>query len=255
MSSSPRQEKVSEMMDRAEAALRRSQWFEAERLALRSLEIARREDDFDSMARIILPLQEARRQRLQLALATKKVRILDGDISDEMALSPGCYLVQPPAVGADARRLRLAALRREVPVAVMCREPQTRIGLCPAVAIGQVTVRVRIDAPKDWDKPDFKWFVAALEALGNGAIDQLDTGLEMDRQIDFLLSALDSVPDHEKLHQVLEGKCKDAARGFVRAKSVDVLEEELVVDDDEEVDEDGNVRRRKEARTEEEDED
>ena len=33
MSSAPRHEKVDEIMERAEAALRRSQWFEAERLA------------------------------------------------------------------------------------------------------------------------------------------------------------------------------------------------------------------------------
>ncbi|MBL9140944.1 MAG: hypothetical protein JNK53_03675 [Phycisphaerae bacterium] len=256
MNSSPRQEKVSEMMERAEAALRRAQWFEAERLALKSLEIARREDDFDSMARIVMPLQEARRQRLQLALEHKKIHVLEGDISDEMALSPGCYVVQPPAVGADARRLRLAALRREVPVAVLCREPRTRTGLCPIVTIGQQTVRVRIDPPKNWDKPDFKWFVAALESLGNGAIDALDTGLELDRQIDFLLSVLDGVPEHEKLHQLLESKCKDAVRGFIRSAAVDVLDEELAgVEEEEEIDEDGTVLRRKEAKIEEEDED
>jgi hypothetical protein len=258
MTTSPRQEKVSEMMERAEAALRRAQWFEAERLAQKSLEIARREEDFAGMARIVMPLQEARRQRLQQALDTKKLRILEGDISDEMALSPGGYLVQPPTVGADARRLRLAALRREVPVAVLCREPLTRLGLCPIVAIGQTTVRVRIDPPRNWEKPDFKWFVQALEQLGNAAIDMLDTGLELDRQIDFLLDALDSVPEHEKLHQLLESKCREASKGFVRSRQVDVLDEELatLVEEEEiEVDETGAPVVRKAVKHEEEDED
>jgi hypothetical protein len=222
MTSAPRHEKVDEMMERAEAALRRSQWFEAERIALKALELARREEDFAAMARIVLPLQEARRQRVQAAVtaAKKKVRILDADITEEMPLSPGAYLVQPPTVGADARRLRLAALRREVPVAVMCREPRTQRGQCPVVAIGAITVRARIDAPKDWD-----------------------------RQIDYVLNLLDTVPDHEKLHQLLAAKCAEAAKGFVRssAPAGDVLDEELAGIDESELESElGGGRRKRE---------
>ena len=165
---------VDEIMERAETALRRSQWFEAERLAHRAMEISRSKEDFGLLARVILPLQEA-------------------------------------------RRLRLAALRRESPVAVMCREPLSMLRLCPVVAIGQMTIRARIDPPKNWDKPDHKWFGGAMEKLGDAAIEMLDTGLELDRQIDFLMAALDSVPDHEKLHQALEALCKQAAKGFVRS--------------------------------------
>jgi hypothetical protein len=242
MNASPRQEKVSELMEHAEAALRRAQWFEAERLALQALSISYREDDWDAMARITLPLQEARRQRMQAAMEVRKIRILEGGISDEMDLKPGCLLVQPPAVGADARRLRLAALRREIPVLVLCREPRTRLGLCPVVAIGPVTVRTRIDPPKSWDKPDFKWFVSALEQLGNKGIADLDTGIELDRQIGHLMDVLDAVPEHEKLHQVLEAKCREAARGFVRSRALDALDAELEdLEEEAELDEDGAV--------------
>lgn len=214
-------------MERAEAALRRSQWFEAERLAQRAAELARSQEDFALLARIALPLQEARRQRVLEAIGHRKVTMLQADITEEMPLKPGCYLIQPPAVGADARRLRLAALRREVPVAVMCREPLTRLGRCPVVAIGQVTVRARIDPPQDWEKPDHAWFVEAMERLGDAALEMLDTGLELDRQIDYLLSALDAVPDHEKLHQALADTCREAAKGFVRSSSADELDAEL----------------------------
>lgn len=233
MSASPRHEKVDEIMERAEAALRRSQWFEAERLAQRAVELARAQEDFALLGRIALPLQESRRQRLQEALGSRKVAILDSGITEDMPLNPGCYLVQPPSVGADARRLRLAALRREIPVAILCREPKSRMGLCPVVAIGQVTVRARIEPPKDWEKPDHKWFVAALEQLGDAAIDMLDTGLELDRQVDFLLAALDAVPDHEKLHQLLADVCKEAAKGFVRTTTTDELDAELAAAEDE----------------------
>jgi len=217
MNASPRHEMVDEIMERAETALRRSQWFEAERLAHRAMEISRSKEDFALLARVILPLQEARRQRIQEALGNKKITILQADITEDMPLTPGCYLVQPPTVGADARRLRLAALKREIPVAVMCREPLSMLQLCPVVAIGQMTIRARIDPPKNWDKPDHKWFIGAMEQLGDAAIEMLDTGLELDRQIDFLMAALDSVPDHEKLHQALETLCKQAAKGFVRS--------------------------------------
>jgi len=217
MSASSRHEKVDEIMERAEAALRRSQWFEAERLAMRALELARAQDDFSTLSRVTLPLQEARRQRVQEALGARKLTILNADITEEMPLKPGCYLVEPPTVGADARRLRLAALRREVPVAVLCREPLSRLGLCPVVAIGQMTVRARIAPPKSWDKPDLKWYAEAMELLGDAAIEMLDTGLELDRQVDFLIAALDAVPDHEKLHQALAATCREAAKGFVRS--------------------------------------
>ena len=245
MNSAPRHEKVDEIMERAEAALRRSQWFEAERLAHRAVELARAQEDFALLARVCLPLQEARRQRIQEATGNRKLAILQADITEDMPLKPGCYLVQPPTVGADARRLRLAALRREIPVAVLCREPRSRMGLCPIVAIGQVTVRTRIDPPKDWEKPDHKWFLGAMEQLGDAAIEMLDTGLELDRQVDFLLSARDAVPDHEKLHQVLAEVCREAAKGFVPSAREDVLDDELAeadVDVDAELGDGGKKR-------------
>lgn len=254
MTSAPRHEKVDEIMERAEAALRRAQWFEAERLAHRAVELARAQEDFALLARITLPLQEARRQRTQEAVGGKKVSILDAGITEDMPLKPGCYLIQPPAVGADARRLRLAALRREVPVAVLCREPRTRMGQCPIVAIGQLTVRTRIEPPKDWDKPDHKWFMAAMEQLGDAAIEMLDTGIELDRQVDFLLAALDAVPDHEKLHQALADVCREAAKGFVRTTTTDELDAELEAAEDEPDLEDlegGKARARKDAGAEE----
>lgn len=232
MAGPSRQEKVDELMESAEKALRGSKWFEAERLAQRALELARAADDWALMARIVLPLQEARRQRLQSVLTPKAaVKFVEGEVPEDVAVTPGCYLVQPPAVGADARRMRLAALRQEVPVAVLCREPRTRMGLCPVVAIGMVTVRTRIVPPREWEKPDAAWYAEAMEQLGDAAIAMLDTGFELDRQIDFLISALDAVPDHEKLHQVLADVCREAAKGFVPSAREDVLDDELAETD------------------------
>jgi hypothetical protein len=202
---------VQSLMTKATQALSRNHWFEAERLAAKALDMARAEGDFNLMARIALPLQEARRQRMQAAYDSKKVVILDATPGADFALAPQCYLLQPPLVGADARRLRLLALEREVPAIFLCREPRTQLGLCPVVAIGQVTIRTRIDSPRTWEKPTLAWFIDACEQLGDAAIETLDLGAEPAKQVDALLERLDAFPDHEKLHQVLAATCKAAA--------------------------------------------
>lgn len=205
---------VNSLMSKAQQALSRNHWFEAERLCARALDMARGEGDFNLMARIVLPLQEARRQRMQAAIDSKKIAIIDEPLGEERQLETRCYLVQPPLVGADTRRLRLLALEREIPAMFLCREPKTQLGLCPVVAIGQVTVRTRIDPPKKWDKPDLAWYVEACELLGDAAIETLDRTAEPARQVDALLERLDTVPDHEKLHQALAEACKEAAHYY-----------------------------------------
>jgi hypothetical protein len=205
---------INSLMTKAQQALTRNHWFEAERLAARALDMARNEGDFNLMARIVLPLQEARRQRMQVAIDSKKLVIHDEPMGEERSLEAKCYLVQPPLVGADARRLRLLALEREIPALILCREPKTQLGLCPVVAIGQVTVRTRIDPPRKWDKPDLAWFVAACEQLGDAALETLDRTADPARQVDALLERLDTFPDHEKLHQALAEACKEAARHY-----------------------------------------
>ena len=232
---------INSLMTKAQQALTRNHWFEAERLCARALDMARGEGDFNLMARITLPLQEARRQRMQVAFDSKKLVILDEPMVEERPLEAKCYLLQPPLVGADARRLRLSALEREIPAVLLCREPKTQLGLCPVVAIGQVTVRARIDPPKKWDKPDLAWFIDACEQLGDAAIETLDRTAEPARQVDALLERLDAVPDHEKLHQALADVCKEAARHYAggtaparAAVRIRTGEQAPILDEDEE---------------------
>ncbi|MGA1043873.1 MAG: hypothetical protein ACO3ZY_01510 [Phycisphaerales bacterium] len=208
----PRAEGVTDLMERAEAASRRRAWFEAERLAGKALAIARAADDFDAMARILLPLQEARRQRLAEAFETKKVRVLAEAPNEQTQVSPGIHLVEPPLGGADARRFRLLALEQEVPVAVVCREPITRLNECPIVAIGPVTIRTRIAPPKKPSAPTPSWMAKALEQLGDSVLENLDPGIDLLKRIDHLLNCLETHPDHEKMHQALAEFCREAAR-------------------------------------------
>jgi len=227
--------RIDEQARMAEAAMRRGKWFEAERCAQKGLEMSRRAEEFEVMAEICLTLQEARRQRLQEAFDAKKIFILNSGIVEEMKILPGCYVIEPPLVGADARRLRLAALRDEVPVAVLCREPLNRMGLCPVVAIGGTTVRTRIQPPKNVEKPTLSWVANAIEELGDFAIETVDAGHDLDKQIDDVLAKLDAHPDHEGLHQTLADLCREAAKGFTRSEAeIDPLEDELTSDDESE---------------------
>src|SRR5438552_3916184 len=149
MASSIKQKKIDELMNKASEALTRTQYFEAERLAHKALSMARQDNDFETMARIVMPLQESRRQRFQQALDVGLVTVVHDPITEDMKIKPGCYVIQPPQVGADARRLRLAGLVAEVPVAVLCREPVTQLKQVPIVAVSPgTTIRARVNPPR-----------------------------------------------------------------------------------------------------------
>ena len=115
--------KIDDLMTRASEALSKTKYFESERLANKALINAFQASDFEQMARIVMPLQEARRLRVQLALDVGTITIIDEQpVTEGMETKPGCYLLRPPRVGADARRLRIAGFEQENPVVVVCHE-------------------------------------------------------------------------------------------------------------------------------------
>lgn len=212
---------VDEIMERASRALEGTSYFDAARLARDGLTRARRAADFGRMARIILPLQEARRQIREAAADTDRVAIVTE--LTRAALEPGAYLVQPPLIGVDARDIRERAERRRSPVIVVAREPLTRDGLWPIVAIAPTTIRAKVVPPWPLERveaspskdqppaaPPMSWMLAAGEALGDAAIAGVPTDLPPAWRVDDLLDALDAIPDHEKLAQALAAACRDA---------------------------------------------
>lgn len=195
--------------------------FAAERTAFKGLMAARSEHDFARMATLVPALLEARTCRLTAALTAKRITIIDSPIGEDVTVSKGAYLVEPPQVGADARRLRLAAFEQNVPAAVLCREPLTRIKLLPVVAIAPgATVRVKVHPPKNLDKPDMPWFIATLQALGDMAIETIDASMPAERRVDALLERLDAAPEHEGLHHALQQACIEAAAEREQARSL-----------------------------------
>jgi hypothetical protein len=202
---------IDKLTEKASKAVARGHFFEARRLAGEALDLARDEGDFERMARIAPVLREAQRQHIDAALDTGAMTVLDTPFTDEVGIEPGCFLIRPPLVGADARRLRLLAFSRRTPVAVLCREPLARIGLCPVVAIGGgITVRAKVDPPLDPDRPDIDWFLDALDALGEAALETIDPEMDVVKRVDALLDRLDAVPEYDGLHVCLEDTCREA---------------------------------------------
>ena len=56
-----------------------------------------------------------------------------------------------------------------------------------------------------------EWTLGAMEALGDAAIDRLENCKDGPDRISTLRNALDSIPEHEKLHQALALELRAAA--------------------------------------------
>lgn len=216
MSKSDRKNKIDELMEQASEALTSGGYFDAERLAGQALSAAEQVGDYERMARIILPLQEARRQKRLAAIDSGKLIRLSDDRDLELKLEPACYLFEPMLVAAHARDARLRANEEQVPILVVVREPQTQTGLWPICMVGPKTVRVRIAPPPKGEDgkpaPTIEWVLAASEALGDEAIAMVDPDADVADRVKQLHELLSTCPEHEKLHQALEAACREAAR-------------------------------------------
>ncbi len=210
-------EKIDGLMEQASAALAKTDYFACERLCLEALHKAYEAGDYERMARIVLPLQEARRQkRLEACDSGTVIRLNEADqeILEAESVEAGCYLFEPLLVGADGRDLRERANQQGVPVLVVVREPRTSTGEWPVVMIGPLTVRTKVRPPgrKDEDAVSVEWMQMASEELGDAAIMKVDSTRDASDQVGQILELLGTCPEHEKLHQALEAACRAAMK-------------------------------------------
>ena len=197
----------------AERAIKDARWFDAERDALAALDSAIQSGHHELAADATLPLQEARRQRVLMAIDASEgaPNVLDQVDSELESVEPGVHLLVPHAVAADARRMRVVGLQTEVPILAVCREPLTATGMVPIVAIGEVTIRSYVDPPEDPEAHSMEWTLAAMESLGDTAIERACESPSGPDRITALRNALDSIPEHEKLHQALAEELRSYA--------------------------------------------
>ena len=189
----------------AEQAMKDARWFDAERDALAALDTAIQSGLHELAADAILPLQKARRQRVQMAIdaSGETPNVLDKVDSELEAVEAGVHLLIPHAVAADAHRMRIVGLQTEVPILAVCREPLTSTGMVPIVAIGEVTIRTYVDPPEDPEVHSMAWTLAAMESLGDTAIERAGESTSVPERITALRHALDSIPEHDRLHLAL----------------------------------------------------
>ena len=225
---------IDRLMEQASEALLETEYFSVVKLSVRALERARHADDFERMARILLPLQEARRQIRQIACDAGPRTILTSRPKPS-ELRPGLYLAQPPLIALEARDIRETADSKSIPSLLLCREPMTRAGKWPIAAVTKgglidtVTIRVQVAPPpgvvamhdqpgvgptrdNSMAPPDIEWFTSTAEALGDAAITRVNAAMPASWRVDELMLYLDAIPEHEKLHQRLAEACRDANR-------------------------------------------
>jgi len=211
-------------LDHARAAANAGDWIGARAHSLAALHEARRERDFGAMARAIELYRPASANIVERAEnASEGALIIARGSEAPDPLTPGCYLVQPPMIGADAARLREAAFAGGLPVRVLAREPLTRDSLWPVVAVGDVIVRARVAPPTPLDRVESEvtkdsypgpaplaWFRGALDTLARSALDRLDPDEPAQHRVDDLLEYLSALPEHDGVIDALSSACAEA---------------------------------------------
>lgn len=236
------------LMAEASAALAGMDYLTCEARCVQALALARSAGDWSYYGRVLMPLQEARRQRRAIA-AEGLVRLGTSDLPTGPAASVaesilehlrvGCLVVtrpHPPEVAAEVAALAVAR-RRFVEVLYGDTTPDRAVWMLRPFGVGQRPAwsvecelpappapwRDRwIDVPSTHTRPPTPadWFIDATEALGDAALTHVlgrPDRLPEDRPITAQILAelercLDVVPDHEFIHQRL----LDAARDLTR---------------------------------------
>ena len=228
----PMRETLDQMMEAASRRLVEMDYLACERLCLEALVEARRRGDWIYYARILMPLQESRRQRRMIA-ADASVQLGTAEDSElpraSLALpgagfelpGAGCVLLGPSVDAATAQRLEDDAAAAGLHVELLrCVSPLDGPRWTLATS-RPPTVRVEVAAPPA-ALPRLKpiptgsnplaahWFIAASEALGDAAYATVDAPPGSIDRIEQLERCVAAVGDHEILHQRLG----DAARAM-----------------------------------------
>ncbi len=181
-------DEIDQIMERASQALVKTDYLACERLCLEALRASEAAKDYQRIARILMPLQEARRQRRQNAADAGVALLGEPRRSPEKILdehSTGCLmLLDPPYTSEDVDVVRRLALERECHVEVL-----------------------RFD--HDALLAAFLW---RLELQGDAHLASIHPDAPPRDQVRRLIDVLDKVGDHEIAHQRLAQAAREATR-------------------------------------------
>lgn len=223
---------IDSIMEEASTALVAMDYLTCERLCLDALRGAREAKDWAYYARILLPLQESRRQRRMIAadgfvrLGTSDLEGPDHDWSG--SFTAGCIVVTRPYKVEHAAGLLAAMNTQRRHIEVLYVDSALDDELWRVTSVTDTSLHVDRPVPAAdwvdrWLNPDEvrsvgepgpdDWFIDATEVLGNAALDRVTAPEGSIQRIEQLERMLTAAGDHEILHQRLG----DAARAAMRA--------------------------------------
>ena len=254
----PRLQKIYERIEAARSAQKSGKAGPCQSAAIEALHMALGQLSFEAMIDLAEPLRWSIRARHAAAVKAGTLTLIDDQLPSAGSVASGCYVVCPPRVGADGRLLREQALREDVPVVVVVREPPAMDGRWPVVALGPTTVRTKLLPPAGvteprperpgmtvpWSLPTMDWVVEALAALGEEAVTQSMVCSTADARVESLAECIIAHPDSERLVEALVSACKYAIDNPEdrRRRSRQIADEDEsgddIDDDDDDSDED-----------------
>lgn len=230
----PHNQTTNQLMERASQALVNMDYLACERDCLVALTQARQSGEWMLYARILLPLQECRRQRRMTAadgwvmLGCKSAQLALDTIREK---GPGCLVLTHPITPEQAQDLSVDLFRRKLYLELLFADNASQDSPWTLRSLDGPKVTTQIKAPpaawlnrvlpenEPWPgqlpakgialRPS-DWFIDATEQLGDAALASVTAPLGTLERVDQLEACLRVVVDHEILHQRLA----DAARAL-----------------------------------------
>ena len=215
---------LDDVMETASQALAELDYARCESLCVGALGKARDAADWVMYQRVLLPLQEARRQRRQAALDGPILLGTPKQFDDHTQLlgdvQQGCVVLTWPYTASDAAAVSQLLRDKQLPIEVLFADNASDAETWRVTSYAGPGLSIDLPAPKSewvgqWTEASSltpptpaHWFMQASEALGNAALAAIEAGPGTLDYLQALEQALACVDDHEILHQRLASAAK-----------------------------------------------
>ncbi|MEM6506184.1 MAG: hypothetical protein AAF711_12135 [Planctomycetota bacterium] len=215
---------LDDLMEIASQALADMDYARCESLCVEALGQASEQNDWVIYQRVLLPLQEARRQRRQAALDGP---VLLGTINPQSKIESqikgrdqGCVVLTWPSTPSDLLSLSGWVRENKRPIELLFADNTPETATWKITSTSGPVLSIDLPAPKQdwigrWVDPSSltpptpaHWFMQASEALGDAALAAIEPAPDSLDYLRALEAALSCVDDHEILHQRLASAAK-----------------------------------------------